>query len=546
MNISYLYNLMKKVLISCLYFFIIGGGLSIAANGEIYDSIYTDEIHMVKKDLVTISVYALTRLSITDPSIVDVVEADDKEVLVVAQEEGESTMFIWDEHGKRSITFHISGQMLEVTQKRIKQILKEADIQGLKLELNAKEGKVIISGDVPEHKMEAFEKVLGGFSDKVINLVKEDEVKDLIQIDLQVTELNTTLTKSLGVDWSTGSNSGITPSYSEAIPEFDGSIGDFFKIGDFTRVSSDVISAKIHALLEEGEARILSQPRLVVVSGEEASFLVGGEIPVRTTTISDTGSQESVSFKSYGISMSLTPEIQKEKVDITLNVEVSDVDASNAVDSTVAFTTRSASTHLYLDDGQMIILAGLIKQNRSKNIKRVPYVSSIPIIGLLFRSKTMPTPDLDQEMVISITPHILAKNRNSIVGKNQGETDKSNIHREGVSGKITNRPALPYYAGIPKEMTEYIRRIQQKIAQEIVYPQEAEQYNWEGTVKVGLLILKDGTLAYALVKESSGHDIFDEDALRIAKYIAPYESFPSDTEIPELNITIPIVYQANQ
>ena len=73
----------------------------------------------------------------------------------------------------------------------------------------------------------------------------------------------------------------------------------------------------------------------------------------------------------------------------------------------------------------------------------------------------------------------------------------------------------------------------------------ALQYGWEGTVKLGVLILNDGTLAFALVKDSSGHDVFDEVALNTAKKLAPFSAFPSNTDLQELNMTIPIVYSLN-
>ena len=95
---------------------------------------------------------------------------------------------------------------------------------------------------------------------------------------------------------------------------------------------------------------------------------------------------------------------------------------------------------------------------------------------------------------------------------------------------------------VPQEMKDYVRELQKQIAQNVVYPKEAEQYGWEGTVSLGLLILRDGTLAYALVKESSGHEIFDEYALNTAKNIAPYGSFPSGTKLQELKISVPIIY----
>jgi TonB family protein len=296
--------------------------------------------------------------------------------------------------------------------------------------------------------------------------------------------------------------------------------------------------------VQEGKARVLSKPKLVVKSGKEATFLVGGEIPIRTTTFSGSTSQENVSFKEFGISMSITPTIKKEHIDIIMNLEVSEVDASTAssVSEDVAFSTRSASTHLYLEDSQTIVLAGLIKHSESVTQKKVPFVSDIPVFGLLFRSKSNPVADLDQELVVALTPYILPQ-MNPFDDREKSTDANGSVAQQGSEArKISRRQAAPYYLGVPKEMTEYVHGVQQRISQAIVYPHEAKRYGWEGTVKLGMLILKDGTLAFALIKESSGHEIFDELALNTAKELAPFLAFPSDTDLQELNVTIPIVY----
>ncbi len=542
------------IIVSCFFCC----GLSPA---EIIDSTAVEDVHMLRGELVSLSTNALTRISVSDPAVADIVKADENEILLVGQGVGQTALFIWDGDGKRTIMVYVFSQDLALTKDRIEKLLKAANIAEAILEINDQEGKIVVSGDIPAHKKEQFDQIVETFGGDIVNLVKEEEIEDLIQIDVQITELSTTLSKSLGIEWSTGTSSKSTnltatagdsfsPTYGENLPVFDGSIEDFFKIGQFERSANSAIIAQINALVEEGEARILSQPKLVVVNGEEASFLVGGEIPIRTTTSSASGgSQENVSFKEYGISMTITPEIKKEKISIMLNVEVSDVDASNAVGDDVAFTTRSAQTQLYLEEGETVVLAGLIKHNRSQNISKVPFLGDIPIVGLLFRNKSNPVADQDQELVISLTSTILAKNRSSLERAQRSRDDKETMAASdgegkyvngldvGGGGKISSR-----HVAVPKEMEEYVYSIQQRIAQAIVYPQEARRYGWEGTVKLGLLILNDGTLATVLIKESSGHELFDEHALGIARNSAPYAIFPEDTDLKELNVTIPIVY----
>ena len=574
---------------------------ALRAGAEAIDTTTTKEVYMIKGELVNLKTDGLERISVTNPEVADIIKADEQEILMVGQSVGQTALFIWDKQGKRSLTVYVFSQDLESVEERLGALLQAADIGEAKLEIDGREGKVVASGDIPEHKKEQFDQIVEKFGDDVLNLAKEEEIDDLIQIAVQITELSTTLSKNMGIDWTTGSADAITLTYPETLPAATGSSNDYFKLGDFNRTSA--LLATVDLLIAEGKARILSQPKLVVKNAEEASFLVGGEIPVRTTTSTQSGgTQENVSFKSYGISMTITPEIKKGKIDITLNVTISDVDSSNAVGDDVAFTSRSAQTKLYLDDGQTIILAGLIKQNRSKIVNKVPILGDIPVVGLLFRKESNPTADTDQELVISLTPTVLTKNRGKIPSVAQKmETEEMPVEempvreeKESSAAKVNadldapapaateetgvttgaplsavedavvpaaeaptpaNDEPLPAAPVVPAVSSseaeqpasqggidEYVQSVQQKIAQAIVYPQEAERSGWEGTVKLSLLILSDGTLATAVIRESSGHEIFDNYTLSIAKDLAPYSSFPSGVGFRELNVTIPVVY----
>lgn len=531
---------------------------SIASADEV-DSIYTDEVQMVVGELEIVKVYSLTRLSIAKPGIADIVNASDSEILLIAKGIGSTPLFIWDENGKRTMMIHVGVNHLEQVKSRIETLLKTTGIEEVNLSINAQEGKVVISGEVPKDKMGDLAKIIEPFGKDVLPLFKEELIEDLIQIDVQITELNETLQKSLGIDWSAGGRTGISPNYSETVPNFDGSIGDFFKIGDFTRTGQLV--AAVNALITEGKGRILSKPKLVVVSGNEAEFLVGGEVPIRTTTFSQSGSsQENVEFKKFGVEMTVTPEIRRRgKIDMEVQVTVSEVDASTAssVSEDVAFSSREAKTQLLLDDGQTIVIAGLIKQNTSDSVSRIPFVSKIPLVGLLFTNRSNPVASLDQELVISLTPHRLthndgfeskqaktaAKTRQASGAMETVEQEETRPIAKNITSTVKSYDRLSKSSfSIPVEMTGYVKHVQSKIAEAFIYPPEAEEYGWEGTVKVGLHILSDGTLAFASITESSGFEVFDEYALNTAKEISPYSSFPPNTDLEELNVVIPIVY----
>ncbi|MDO8580467.1 MAG: pilus assembly protein N-terminal domain-containing protein, partial [Candidatus Omnitrophota bacterium] len=394
-------------------------GLSAPAQARVDAT--TNEVNLLIGELETIDVKSLTRLSITDPKVVDIVEAKESEILIIAKAIGQSALFVWDENGKRTVLVNVAAQNLGLISQRLEKLFSSVHIDNVTVEVNGKEGKVVLTGQIFEDKKDQFDQVIAPFNRDIINLVKVEKSEDLIEVDIQITELTTTLTKAIGIDWAssstgpsiTGLGAGglLAPTFTENVPSVDGSVEDLFKIGNFQRTYQ--LIAMINALLEEGKARILSKPKLVVVSGEEASFNVGGEIPIRTTTTSQGSTQENVTFKKFGIGMTITPTIKKGKIDLLMEVEVSDIDSANKVGENVAFTTRNAQTRLYLDNGQPIVIAGLIKKRESELVKKVPFLGSIPIIGILFRSKSTPSANEDQELVISLTPLILNSEYNS-------------------------------------------------------------------------------------------------------------------------------------
>lgn len=515
-----------------------------------------EEIFLTVGELKTVKLPSLSRVSVTDPGIADVAEVDATGMLLIGKDIGETALFYWDEGGKHSATIYVYKQKLSAVKDRLQRLFAAAKITDLKLKENPTEGKVVISGDVREYQRESFEKIIFPFDDVVINLTQGEEIEDLIQIDMQITELSSTLQKMLGIDWITGSQEAdddgdVTTTFSADNPAFDptflevlpgSTIGssNIFDIGQFGRSTGSALVARINALVNEGEARILQKPKVVVTSGEEARFLVGGEIPIRQTfVVSGTGGAEgsSVEYKEYGVGMTVTPTVKKGKIDILLNVEISDIDTQTIVGTDVAFTTRTAQTRLYLDDRETVVLAGLIRSTTNENRRRIPYLSKIPIFGLMFRSKNV-GPTEDREIVISLTPSLLKQRGDS---KDGGDTAANKVPRKTIYDYYNAKQGR--YPGVPQGMVDYIKEVQKTISGNIRYPTDAMDNGWEGTVKLDLLILSDGTLAFAAVKESSGYKIFDEQALQTAKYqSAPFAQFPPDAQLQELEVTIPIVY----
>lgn len=617
---------LKKRRILFLGFFVLGLLLSFFSSNvyaDIQDVVDTKEernVVVYKGDLVSLKVYSLTRIAITTAGIVEIVNADVDELLLIGKRVGETPMYIWDELGKRNITVRVFEQDLDMIIERIEKLFKAAEIEGVSLTTNNLEGKIVVTGNVPKDKKDGFKDIMKEFTAVTIDFTNEEG--ELIQIDAQISELTTTLTKALGFDWNTGAE-GLVFGYEEGLPSFDGSLADMFRIGDINRTTKILVT--VNALIQEGKGRVLSKPTVIVTDGESSTFMVGGEIPIVTTTQSSGGTvTENISFKDYGVQITVTPKIEGEKITLNIGVSIRDIDSANAVGANVAFTTTSASTNISLDDGQTIVLAGLIKHNTSVTTKRVPVLSKIPLVGLLFRSKS--TPLTDKEVVISLTPRILSKGEK---GKEEAETEDDFLlteeedsleeamdeeleeeveaeddslltegkpieeeQRDSLEEQIDEileeelpaieeeeieieqpeaeeEPALEEEleeelrpTEIPEEIEEllseedvfdednmsdaitaYVQSIQRKISQAISFPHEAKEQGWVGAVKLSLLILSDGSLSEVNVRESSGHSVFDKDAMNTTRILAPFDPFPSDIGLEEIWVTIPIIYE---
>ena len=134
--------------------------------------------------------------------------------------------------------------------------------------------------------------------------------------------------------------------------------------------------------------RLLASPVLLTRTGEKASFLAGGEVPVVSSVVMSGSVHSKVEYKPYGIQLSVTPRIQGAgNVWIELELEMSEVDTASSAQGIPAFTTRRMKTNIVLPEGNAAMLSGLIQNSDKKSLDKVPLLGSIPIIGELFKSR---------------------------------------------------------------------------------------------------------------------------------------------------------------
>lgn len=506
-------------------------------------------LKMVVGDLDTIWTKDLQRVAIADPSIADAVETKQTEILVSAKKPGKTDVYIWDKYGKRNIAVWVFEESLDLVQSRLVDLLKSANIDGVSFVKSDLEGKVVISGEIDEDEKETYLTLIEPFKDSIVDLVKPKEQNELVEFDVQVTEVSSSFTETLGIEWTNDAGEG-DYYFTETLPAGNvKKFADIFKIGKMARAST--IQAKINALITEGKARVLSKPKIVAKSGEEASFMVGGQIPVKTTTTSSGGNvTENIIFHDYGVTLKVKPVVTQDgKIDIDLNVDISDIDAANAVGDTVAYTRRSAQTKLYLDNSQTIILAGFIKENKNVSSKKLPLLGSLPLVGLFFRSKTT-SPDTQTELFIALTPRIVARNeKKKLVDlQKKAEVEASEKKEQTIVDSLAKtemeNPKPEYHPTIVSgDMAFYVKDVQERIAKNVVYPKAARDSKQQGVVEVALSILRSGALVSASTNKSSGYAILDEAVMETVHRLSPYRAFPSETTLKKITVTIPIVFQ---
>jgi pilus assembly protein CpaC len=168
------------------------------------------------------------------------------------------------------------------------------------------------------------------------------------------------------------------------------------------------VKAMINALERSGFAYTLARPSLVAMSGQSASFLAGGEVPV---PVPSAGSDSiSIEYKEFGIRLTLTPTvIDRNRISLKVAPEVSELDYSNAVQiqgiQVPALTVRRTDTSVSLADGESFVISGLISTNNHSTINKFPGLGDIPILGAFFRDAT--TSREEKELLMIVTPHLV-------------------------------------------------------------------------------------------------------------------------------------------
>ena len=166
------------------------------------------------------------------------------------------------------------------------------------------------------------------------------------------------------------------------------------------------LDLQLSAMQTTGNGKILSSPKVMTMNNKEAKISSGIDIPVRVLTTTTAGTSAQVQIISTSLMLSTTPTIAQDgRITLAIKVEKSEPDFSRQVDNIPTITKRNANSELVVNDGETVVLGGILTKSNSESESAVPFLSKIPVIGWLFKKKSKN--ESQDELMIFITPTIV-------------------------------------------------------------------------------------------------------------------------------------------
>jgi pilus assembly protein CpaC len=337
---------------------------------------------------------SIERFSVSNPEIAEAVLIAGNQVVVNGKAFGQISFIAWEKATGRFLVFDVYVRTnLTLIDSQIRALFPKDDIR-----LSQANGSVVMSGTVSEARIATqAEAVIQAAGFKTVNLL-ESPIKDSIQVQLQVrvAEISRNKLRELGSSYLYQGSPGAGAFVSGGGPANAGDVTNGLLSSTFGSLNLLVlggnVATMIRALQTQGALRALAEPNLIAMNGQEASFLAGGEYPVPIVQGSGNNSTVTIVFKEYGVRLNFKPTvIDEDHIRLELEPEVSTLDFANGVrfDGFIipALRTRRAKTGIELRDGQSFALAGLLDNNETQSMSKVPGLGDIPILGNLFRSK---------------------------------------------------------------------------------------------------------------------------------------------------------------
>lgn len=335
-----------------------------------------------------------------DPEIADVAPLTDRSLYVLGKSVGTTSAAVYDEN--RALVGVLEVEVSFDTA-NLRSAIKR-NVPGAAITVSSVNGRIMLSGSAPDAV--TVEKAVGiarRFGDDVINSISIGRSQQ-VMLEVRFLEASRSAGRELGVNWDVAGSrfqsvTGITGLPTGNAP-FGAVLGNLLNGG----VEADVL---VEALERKGVARRLAEPNLVALSGQEASFLAGGEFPFPVAA--DDG-KITIDFKKFGVGLKFTPTVLKDDlINLKIEPEVSQLDPTTSIKldniEIPSLIVRRASTNVELRNGQSFVIAGLLQANTTTARDQLPWLGDVPVLGALFRSSAYRRQETD--LTIIVTPRLV-------------------------------------------------------------------------------------------------------------------------------------------
>ncbi|MHA6266818.1 type II and III secretion system protein family protein [uncultured Aliiroseovarius sp.] len=399
-------------------------------------------------------------LSIANPGIADISTLSDRTIYVLGKTPGRTTLTLLGADGKllTNVEVHVAPDIAEFKE-RLRQILP-----GEQIEVRTANDGIVLSGMVSSiQRMDrALDLAQRYAPERVSNLMSVGGTQQ-VMLKVRFAEMGRSVRKALsssvgfsgginqtiaaetGTWLQNGNNAGSFPVIVDGDQE--GVFGLSFGAGSLQ------VGILLEALESKGVVRTLAEPNLTALSGQEASFLAGGEYPIPVSSGED---RITVSYKPFGVELTFTPTVLADDViNLQLNAAVSGIDSSisynNGGLTLNSFRRRETSTTVEMRDGESFAIAGLIEDDFQDVIGSVPWLGDLPVLGALFRSTEYERKQ--SELVIIVTAHLVSPTRGEVLAVPTdrirppsekdlflfGKTSAPNKPRTGAAGEVAQQ-----------------------------------------------------------------------------------------------------------
>jgi pilus assembly protein CpaC len=341
---------------------------------------------------------AVGKVVSADPTIADAQPITDRSIYVVGKSFGTTTVNLFSAAGTPVglLAVEVGADTADMA-RSIK-----AGVPNSKVKVATVNGRLLLSGSVSDAgTLQKVLDIVGQYgSPAVINTITLSGGQQ-VNLEVRILEAQRDAGRELGIDWKGSSPGGAfeTSATNTLSPAADAATFSGF----LAHVLSGTVnlSVLVNALENKGLVRTLADPNLTTLSGVSASFLAGGQVPIRTFDSSD---HVTLNYKDFGVKLVFTPTVlDGGRIQIHLTPEVSSVALS--ANSDPLFTTRNLDATVELRDGQSFSVAGLLQNETKLSQNQLPWLGDVPIIGSLFKSSSFQKHET--ELVVIVTPRLV-------------------------------------------------------------------------------------------------------------------------------------------